>query len=48
MQGAQAPDNNAFEQTVGATRELEAPPAAQRERSTDNVVCDHDQALLRG
>ena len=35
MQSAQAPDNNALEQTVGATRKLEARPAAQRERSPD-------------
>jgi len=43
MQGAQAPDNNAFEQTVGATRELEAPPAAQRERSPDNRSVEEDR-----
>ena len=29
------PHNNALEQTVGAARRLEAPPAAQRERSPD-------------
>jgi hypothetical protein len=28
-------ENNAFEQTVGAKRRVEAPPAAQRQRSPD-------------
>ena len=43
MQGAQAPDNNALEQTVGATRKLEARPAAQRERSPDNRSVEEDR-----
>jgi len=29
------PENNAFEQTVGTTRSVEAPTAAQRERWAD-------------
>ena len=33
--------NNAFEQTVGATRKPKAPPAAQCERSPDRGASKH-------